>query len=362
MLVVSWLSLVMGLLVLPASLSRAGWLSLVVAVTCIAFREFGIKDYFWKHKLQAVSCVVLTILIGAGAFALKSESAWGRLHIWRMECLSIAEKPLTGHGPGKVLGAYGDAQAKFFREKERSEKEKQIASCPEYAFNEYLKVGVEYGMPAMLAFLSWVGLVVSSLLKKNSPLAYGAIAMAIFAFFSYPLSLWQFKGLAVLFLASAVPEKGSWKLLSIGAVVASFAFLVFLMIKKPGPREDEYKLTYEQGYSLHQSGRFEESNRTLLEGAEISSDPMFHNIIGKNYEALGDYEGAEREYIHAHFMVPCRLYPLVLLMEMELKRANRTTALEYGNKALLLPVNNRNLAMRELHLRVKSCVDTLLVK
>lgn len=176
------------------------------------------------------------------------------------------------------------------------------------------------------------------------------------------ISLWQFKGLAVLFLVSAVPEKGKWKLLSIGAVATSFAFVVFLVIKKPGPHEDKYKLAYEQGYSLHKSGRFEESNRTLLEGAKISSDPMFHNIIGKNHEALGDYESAEREYIHAHFMVPCRLYPIVLLMEMELKKANKTTALEYGNKALLLPVNNRNLAMRELHLRVKSCVDTLLVK
>ncbi len=44
---------------------------------------------------------------------------------------------------------------------------------------------------------------------------------------------------------------------------------------------------------------------------------MFYNIIGKNFEALGDYEQAERNYIYSHNRVPSRLYPYILLMEMK---------------------------------------------
>ena len=44
---------------------------------------------------------------------------------------------------------------------------------------------------------------------------------------------------------------------------------------------------------------------------------MFYNILGKNFEALGDYEQAERNYIHSHNRVPSRLYPYILLMEMK---------------------------------------------
>lgn len=95
----------------------------------------------------------------------------------------------------------------------------------------------------------------------------------------------------------------------------------------------------------------------LREGSLISSDPMFYNIIGKNFEALGDYEQAERSYIHSHNMVPSRLYPYILLMEMEEKRGDTKQALSYARKALSLPVNERNMSMRDLHNRAKKFYD-----
>lgn len=44
--------------------------------------------------------------------------------------------------------------------------------------------------------------------------------------------------------------------------------------------------------------------------------------MGRNYEALGEYGAAREEYIRAYYMVPCRLYPLVRLMRMEIALGN----------------------------------------
>lgn len=52
-----------------------------------------------------------------------------------------------------------------------------------YAFNEYLKVGIEYGIPVMLLFVSVLVFAVKSLIKQNSPMAYGMITLCVFAFF-----------------------------------------------------------------------------------------------------------------------------------------------------------------------------------
>ncbi len=89
---------------------------------------------------------------------------------------------------------------------------------------------------------------------------------------------------------------------------------------------------------------------------------MFHNIIGKNYESLEDYDNAEAEYLHSHYMVPSRLYPFILLMEMKLRQGDEDAALKFGEMAVSLPVNHRNANMEELHRRASACIDSLIIK
>ncbi len=112
-----------------------------------------------------------------------------------------------------------------------------------------------------------------------------------------------------------------------------------------------YRYLYDYGYALHKLGRYEESNVVMNEGAEISSDPMFHNIIGKNYIELYEYDEAEREFKKAHYMVPGRLYPLILLMEMYYSQGKESDAVALGKRILNMPVNEKNAAMKDLHKR-----------
>lgn len=392
-----WLSSVsgcLGIVVLPASMSRAGFVALVVSAVAFALIDTESKSYFKSHKWLILSVVAVAFVVGAGAFCLKKDSALGRFHIWEMELRAIADKPLTGHGFGKALGAYGDAQAEYFEAEERSQERVRIAGCPEYAFNEYLRMGMEFGILGLLLSVAVIVFGALALFRAKSSLAFGLVAWGTFALASYPLAVWQLRLLLGVFLGAAVGlnmkvgKRTRLILASTFIVIATGLMLIWL----PENRQRKYaegkwledrrftnfgifdgmadrlailypqlrrnfRYLYDYGYALHKECRYEESNVILREGALISSDPMFYNIIGKNHEALGDYELAERNYIHAHNMVPSRLYPYILLMEMKERQGNTEQALAYARKALSLPVNERNMSMRDLHERARKYYD-----
>ena len=120
-----------------------------------------------------------------------------------------------------------------------------------------------------------------------------------------------------------------------------------------------FRYLYDYGYALHKEGRHEESIAVLSEGARISSDPMFRNIIGKCHEALGRYDAARDEYMTAHYMVPCRLYPLVLLMRMYEGRGMDAEAVSVGRRILEMPVNPKNRTMQDLRREVSVELERL---
>lgn len=392
-----WLSSVsgcLGIVVLPASMSRAGFVALVVSAVAFALIDTESKSYFKSHKWLILSVVAVAFVVGAGAFCLKKDSALGRFHIWEMELLAIADKPLTGHGFGKALGAYGDAQAEYFETEERGQERVRIAGCPEYAFNEYLRMGMEFGILGLLLSVAVIVLGTMMLCHSDSSLTFGLVAWGTFAMASYPLDVWQLRLLLGVFLGAAVGQ--NMKVGKRTRLILASTFIVIatglMLIWLPENRQRKYaegkwleerrftnfgifdgmadrlailypqlrrnfRYLYDYGYALHKECRYEESNVILREGALISSDPMFYNIIGKNHEALGDYELAERNYIHAHNMVPSRLYPYILLMEMKERQGNTEQALAYARKALSLPVNERNMSMRDLHERARKYYD-----
>ena len=346
---VSAISCALCAVVLPASMSRAAWLSLGVSAVVLGFREIHLKDWIKANRsLSIAACAVVLVLL-VGIFFLKKDSAIGRLHIWHMELRAIAEKPLSGHGKGTVLGVYGDTQAKYFAEKERPEIITKVAGCPEYAFNEYLKIGVEYGIPAMLGVIVVLILVIALLLKYRLPFAYGLIAFCVFAFFSYPLEAVRIK--------PDVEKK--WESIRYLSTMELYEDSVEELAPLYDDLKDNYRYLYDYGYALHKCERYQESTKILKEGAVISSDPMFYNIIGRNYEAMKEYDKARDAYIHAHNMVPCRIYPLVLLMEMYASIGDDKTAMKYGARALQAPYNERHRNMLLLRNRVQECCDTL---
>ena len=348
--ILSYISCVLCVIVLPASMSRAAWLALGIAVLVFGFKGLNLADLIRKHKVFAAVASVVVIMVMIGVFFLKKDSAIGRLHIWHMELRAIAKEPLSGHGKGTVLGVYGDTQAEYFAEKERPEIITKVAGCPEYAFNEYLKIGVEYGIPAMLGVIVVLILVIALLMKYRLTFAYGLIAFCVFAFFSYPLEAIHIKSKA---------EK-EWESIRYLSSMELYEDAVEGLAPLYDNLKDNYRFIYDYGYALHKCRRYQESNEILKVGAKTSSDPMFYNIIGQNYEAMNLYQESENAYLHAHYMVPQRLYPLTLLMRMHIRLGNNQEALRYGKMILNKPVNERHLTMLRLQSETRECLDSLM--
>lgn len=353
---IKWLSAAataMGFVVLPASMSRAGWLGLAVSMGMLAIRNPRINTWFLGKPFRTGGTLTVLAIVGVGGFLLKRDSALGRIHVWHMELLAMLKAPFTGTGTSRFAWAYGETQANYFSAAERSLWEIRVAGCPEYAFNEYLKAGVEWGIVGLLLFLGLTLFVCLILVRKNNPLGYGAIALAVFAFFSYPMSLWQFQLWAGLFMAAAlgeVPGRYGWVSYCVFLVAACVVWLT----GKNKTSTPDYRTLYQQGYALFQAGEYEKALPLLQDGAALSCDPMFHNIMGRCHEALGYYQEAENEYIHAHYMVPCRLYPLVLLQEFYLSQGERKKAELILEAIRRIPVNPRNKNMQSLRERAEN--------
>ena len=58
------------------------------------------------------------------------------------------------------------------------------------------------------------------------------------------------------------------------------------------------------------------SNEVLQRAMQISCDPMLYNIMGKNHQALKEYNRAEACFLKASHITPGRLYPFYLLAKL----------------------------------------------
>ena len=377
------LTTILGLIVLPATMSRAGWAAYVSAVLVCILKETRAGLWVQRHRVMTAFLAVLLVILSSGAFMMKKDSALGRLHIWNMEIRAIADSPLYGTGPGTSGGSYGKAQEAYFRSADRNEAVIKVAGCPEYAFNEYLKTGMETGVAGLVLAVAVTAVAIAALLKAGNALGYGLIAAAVFGFFSYPMDVWQTAVLVISLFAVAAGESGAGKAgIAVNAPAAAIVLVlaIFCLPQYKERIEDKdrwemakylasmeqyedavteyegiypamrwnFRYLYDYGYALHKAGKYMESNGILSEGAAISSDPMFWNIIGKNHTAAGNYSKAAEALEKARYMVPCRIYPLFLLMELYEKTGRAEEAETTGREILAMEVNPKNRAMTEL--------------
>ncbi|WP_301204772.1 O-antigen ligase family protein [Bacteroides acidifaciens] len=341
------------LCVLPAGMSRSAWIAAAISGTWVygmhaswgsKLKEFGRK---YKKKL-VLACIVGSVIIivaGYALFQLKATSANGRLFMWKISSMAIAESPVIGHGTGNFVSAYGRAQENYFANGEFSETEELVAGSPEYAFNEYLQVAMEYGIP----FLLVVSLVIAFCLWKGSSegrigICGGVISFLVFSFSSYPMQIPGFAVTFYLLLAACVIGRSKvilFLFISMMALLGTYYWknnqyaackdwyrskMLYNIEAYQSAKEDYGKLypelanrgafLFEYGYSLHKLKEYDNSTRILEEAMTHSNDPMILNIIGKNYQALGDYEKAEEYLIRSTHRLPGRIYPYYLLAKL----------------------------------------------
>jgi O-antigen ligase len=452
------------LLVLPDTWSRASWLAVLAGSALVVWGSGAIKIRLPRRFL---TFFVVMLLAGGltGIYFLKKDSADGRLLIWKINLKTLVQNPL-GVGLGHFSGAYGDTQAAYFASGEASETEKLVAGNPEYGFNEFLQIGIESGVAALLLF---IGILLKAfyLLKRNGDWGeMGSLAaLVVFACFSYPFSLWPFLVVLTYLLAvggsfahattpvahatasvahattpvahaitpvahatasvahaitsvahattpvahaitpvahattsvahattsvahattsvaHAINWMGKARFLAICLIVGVLGFgfyrqypvyraskqwnvlrsyyhskLYDEVIENYEPLypylNDRVEFLFEYAQSLSKSGKPAESNAALQRATQISCDPMLYNILGKNYQAMKEYEAAETAFLHAAHLVPNRLYPWYLLTKLYDEMGLPQKASEAAQKVWTTEPKVQSPAIKEMRREVQ---------
>lgn len=368
----SCLMLFMCVILIPAAMSRSSWLSLALTSALVIMFETGfrqrLKTFYHEHAKLFIIIIplIFTLLItaGIGTYFLKQGSANGRFLIWKVSGQLIREHPVTGVGTGNFSRTYAEAQAQYLSALPNSANEIQVAGTPSYAFNEYIHLFTEQGGVGLLLFALILYFTFKNQRSNNRrEFLYGVIALLIFATTSYPFHVLPMSILFVICLAVLNHEKTgvNFKTGFILLLLVSIGFQGFYW---PKWREEitaqkewgqlrqfynkklyssivnnyeslykhlseDARFVYEYAYTLNQLGHYAESNMIISQGVRLDSDPMFYNIQGNNYRAMKRYDCAEQSYHHAHALLPSRLYPLYLLMQLYVEQGD----IQQGAKA-----------------------------
>ena len=344
------------LVVLPSTMSRTGWIAAVVSSGYVIYNLFPVKSWIERHTSRIKIAVVAVVCVSAlvGAWKLKSESALGRLLIWKVSALAVADSPVVGHS--NFAAAYGNAQEEYFVNHSHNSAEAAVAGAPDYAFNEYLHFAVVWGVPLMLLVWAVVALVAIVGYRRGR---YGfcgtVVAFMVFAFASYPAHLPAFVAVLLIAVTGCLWQRVNKlrvRMLFVGAAVVVAVAMFFgysfyndrcesmrrweksrwlynskLYAKAAESYEAiEYEMKwnprflYEYGHSQYKSGKKLDAIYTLKDCLKISGDAMVLNVLGECYQSYISFMShAEQCFIRSTRRLPNRMYPHYLLYRLYCK-------------------------------------------
>lgn len=392
------LLLLLILCILPVGMSRSAWIATLISGLWVygihnswitSLKNIG-RKYGKKMILVLIVGILILLLIGYVLFHLKMNSAYGRLFMWKISCMAIAESPLTGHGSGSFVEAYGEAQEKYFAHGDFADWEELVAGSPEYAFNEYLKIAIEYGIPILILILIGIGFCLWRGRKNQRYAACGGIiSFMVFAFSSYPLQIPGFTIAFVVLLVACTVCRSKWSILLSTLVIAViggynvqhnrytdfeqwmikrmfYNVRTYEMVRKEYEKlypvlKDQGAFLFEYGYSMYKLEEYEASNKILKEAIKYSSDPMVLNIIGKNYQGMKKYKEAEHWFLRSTHRLPGRIYPYFLLTKLyadpEFYHPEQLQLM--ANKVLTKEPKVQSTAVREMRTEVRKIMETI---
>jgi len=338
-----------GLAMLPLTRSRAAITAFIAAIICYISYKNKWSAFFHKHLI--ILSVLMAILL-SGLYFRNKPSVDKRVFIDRICLRAVSHGSLMGSGPGRFGKAYATAQADFFGKKDRPERLRMIADCPKQALCEYLQIGIEGGPIVMILYINLMLVITMAFIGRQTPWKYGFILLIFFSMLSRLYQNWMFIIIAIFITVSAgkTEQGNSRKELSyyISFLLVSSILTILTrseyklrkridekfdyVVKSETERQKEFiaselghvsdKIDHNSdllliyGCALYEQGKHYESNLFLRYGTEISSDPIFWAMIGRNYQSIGDYMNAEQCYLFAFQCVPNKIYPLYLLTSL----------------------------------------------
>lgn len=292
----------------------------------------------WKYIIAP-----LTLMLGVFlATIVKQPSSLGRSFILRNTLELIKEAPLLGHGMNGFEREYMAKQAEYFQN-HLDKDYAMLADDISHPLNEFLMVGVNYGMLGMIILLF---VVTFPLFKKKSlffhfnTLWISLLFLLVFCFFSYPLYYplpWFIIGLSWYVIGRDVIERllARVRAVLLPFIMVSLIFVVgyiYLLIEwgcasrtaKRG-HSAEMMCTYEQVYpylAWRSTFLYDYAIESFFAGCnqqalhlveECKQKQLSYDLIlleGDICRSLHQYDSALTYYNEAMCMCPVRFAPL----------------------------------------------------
>ena len=355
MLYISYLTVILCAIIIPSTQSRAAWLSIMISAVLYCLRIPNTIIWIKAHWLVTISFIFVFISF---IVLFKRQSTNGRLFTYKVELMTIKRTGFNGVGMGHFSNAYGITQRDYFSKTislqdglliyHVSDKERLYADNPKVGFNDYLQFGIEFGIGPLVLFLSLVVLVLCRLSRLNTPCYYGMVSMLVFAFFSYPFSLWEFLVIFLVFTAISGCSPESSCSSTLGRLLFTLSCLIPVVIfhksaytvrqfyiteklwerQRPIFDSGDYRsydyccsqlylglkyncaFLYEYAYSLFENGDLVGSEKFLNQSLALCGNQLSFILMGDIHKSQGRYVDAELDYYNSFLALPDRLYPL----------------------------------------------------
>lgn len=394
--------------IIPATLSRASWLALLISVFFILNKKFSLFMYFRKKILLFLISSILLLFVFFKIYNIKKASVEGRFLIWEVTLSIIKSNPICGVGYDRFQFAYMNFQADFFRNNPEV-KASNYADNVTSAFNEFLEIGSETGVIGItIIFLILFFSLSNKFNHSSSEIIWakaGLISIITFSFFSYPFNILPIKINLIIYLAAlAKNSKLSFNIfhslflfrnkyyfnfikLTTFLLVCSIIFLsllyfnnVYVGLKKWKKADDLFQVgLYSKSISVYREivplfsnegeflmnyGQVLAMGRKCNEAIEIllTAKKHFNNSkiqisLGNCYVALNKFHEAELTYLDAWYMIPNRFYPKYLLMKLYIINNNKKKAFETAQYILNKSAKVNSTAIREMRDEVKKYLN-----
>jgi tetratricopeptide (TPR) repeat protein len=361
---------------IPYSQSRAAWLAFIAGMLLQAY----IKGKFSGIRIKMVMVVGLISMMLALAFGFKTGSTNGRLLVYRVIASHVTPNDLvSGIGAGKFKASYNIWQADYFTTQSINGKQALLADNTYYAFNDYLQLVVENGLPGIciIAILFFCFAWLLKLVRQKSsvhPLACGALssifAIAVAAICAYPFQNgWILVHVIFCFLLAACILVGrKW----LQCIIVCTGIVVAIFIGHWQMRMQQYDRLNAKAALHSQMGSKKEALQLLehairngctygntlflyarelfYSGNTIQALYWLHRAAGKiinqdvinlfaiMYEETGQLKLAEKCHLAAVYMIPNRFESRYKLVGFYLRHKQYETAASWKAITLNLPV------------------------
>lgn len=328
--------------------------------------------------LLPVLCVALLLLV----IGFKHNSSIGRWFIYERSIEMMASKPATGWGYKGFENNYMQVQADYFKQHEQSAYA-TLADNVHHPLSEYLLIGVNYGIVALLASLVVIGLLLKRLRRDAHPdLFASVVALILFGLFSYPMRYpfsWVVLAAALLTVMKSQNRLPRMVYLVVSAIAVVLLIPLYSFFKTercwaglaekaqcglykttlPGyqklmeRKENDPRFLYNYAAVLCEAGELKQAKSTITKCYHSFKDYDVCLLTANIHAEADDIHQAEKYYKEAHLMVPSRIMPLYGLFQLYQRNGMQLKAQQVGKEIIRSKIKVPSSKAKEIKEKVQ---------